>query len=121
MRETGGNSPSGMTTLHGWCPRRAAPIMVPIKYTACGRRAQSNLARDCQQHLQMSTLFSTIDEAIDAIRGGRVVIVADAEDRENEGDFIAAAEKITPEIVNFMITHGRGQLCMPLLPEVSQR
>ncbi len=50
-----------------------------------------------------------------------MVIVVDAEDRENEGDFICAAEKATPEIVNFMITHGRGQLCMPMLPEVSQR
>ena len=49
------------------------------------------------------------------------MIVVDAEDRENEGDFICAAEKASPEIVNFMITHGRGQLCMPILPEVSQR
>src|SRR5512140_989454 len=45
----------------------------------------------------------------------------DAEDRENEGDFICAAEKVTPEIVNFMITHGRGQLCMPILPDVAER
>ena len=45
----------------------------------------------------------------------------DAEDRENEGDFICAAEKVTPEIINFMITHGRGQLCMPLLPELCRR
>ncbi len=52
---------------------------------------------------------------------GEIIIVVDAEDRENEGDFICAAEKITPEAVNFMITHGRGQLCMPILPEVSQR
>jgi 3,4-dihydroxy 2-butanone 4-phosphate synthase / GTP cyclohydrolase II len=69
----------------------------------------------------MSTSFSTIEEAVEAIRLGRVVIVVDAEDRENEGDFIAAAERVTPEIVNFMITHGRGQLCIPILPEVSQR
>lgn len=69
----------------------------------------------------MTMPFSTIEEAVDAIRIGRVVIVADAEDRENEGDFIAAAERVTPEIVNFMITHGRGQLCIPILPEVSQR
>ena len=69
----------------------------------------------------MSNPFSTIEEAVDAIREGRIVIVVDAEDRENEGDFICAAEKVTPEIVNFMITHGRGQLCMPILPEVSQR
>jgi 3,4-dihydroxy 2-butanone 4-phosphate synthase/GTP cyclohydrolase II len=65
--------------------------------------------------------FSTIEEAVEAIRRGRIVIVVDAEDRENEGDFIAAADKVTPEIVNFMITHGRGQLCMPLLPEIAQR
>jgi 3,4-dihydroxy 2-butanone 4-phosphate synthase/GTP cyclohydrolase II len=49
------------------------------------------------------------------------VIVLDAEDRENEGDFICAAEKVTPEIVNFMIRHGRGQLCMPILPDVAER
>jgi 3,4-dihydroxy 2-butanone 4-phosphate synthase/GTP cyclohydrolase II len=67
------------------------------------------------------TRFSTIDDAVEAIAAGRVVIVVDAEDRENEGDFIAAAEKTTAETVNFMITHGRGQLCMPLLPDVAQR
>jgi 3,4-dihydroxy 2-butanone 4-phosphate synthase/GTP cyclohydrolase II len=65
--------------------------------------------------------FSTIDAAVEAIARGEVVIVVDAEDRENEGDFICAAEKVTPEIVNFMITHGRGQLCMPLLPDVCER
>jgi 3,4-dihydroxy 2-butanone 4-phosphate synthase/GTP cyclohydrolase II len=69
----------------------------------------------------MSSHFSTIDEATEAIRHGRVVIVVDAEDRENEGDFICAAERVTPATVNFMITHGRGQLCMPILPEVSHR
>ena len=65
--------------------------------------------------------FSTIEEAVEAIRQGRIIVVVDAEDRENEGDFICAAEKVTPEAVNFMITHGRGQLCMPILPETSQR
>jgi 3,4-dihydroxy 2-butanone 4-phosphate synthase / GTP cyclohydrolase II len=69
----------------------------------------------------MTTHFSNIDSAVEAIRCGKVVIVVDAEDRENEGDFVAAAEKVGPEIVNFMITHGRGQLCMPLLPEVCER
>jgi 3,4-dihydroxy 2-butanone 4-phosphate synthase/GTP cyclohydrolase II len=69
----------------------------------------------------VSTRFSTIEEAVEAIRRGQVVIVVDAEDRENEGDFVCAAEKATPATVNFMITHGRGQLCMPILPEVSQR
>jgi 3,4-dihydroxy 2-butanone 4-phosphate synthase / GTP cyclohydrolase II len=65
--------------------------------------------------------FSTIDDAIAAIRRGQLVIVVDAEDRENEGDFICAAEKATPEIVNFMIREGRGQLCMPILPDVAER
>jgi 3,4-dihydroxy 2-butanone 4-phosphate synthase/GTP cyclohydrolase II len=65
--------------------------------------------------------FAKVDAAIEAIARGEVVIVVDAEDRENEGDFICAAEKVTPEIVNFMITHGRGQLCMPILPEVCER
>jgi 3,4-dihydroxy 2-butanone 4-phosphate synthase / GTP cyclohydrolase II len=65
--------------------------------------------------------FSTIEAAVQAIAAGRIVIVVDAEDRENEGDFICAAEKITPELVNFMITHGRGRLCMPILPELAQR
>ena len=65
--------------------------------------------------------FSTIEAAIAAIARGEIIIVVDAEDRENEGDFICAAEKVTPEVVNFMITHGRGQLCMPILPEVSER
>ncbi len=69
----------------------------------------------------MSHRFSTIEQAVEAIAAGRVVIVVDAEDRENEGDFIAAGEKATAETVNFMITHGRGQLCTPILPDVAQR
>lgn len=69
----------------------------------------------------MSSHFSTIEAAVDAFAKGQVVVVVDAEDRENEGDFICAAEKITPEIVNFMLTHGRGQVCMPILPDVAER
>jgi 3,4-dihydroxy 2-butanone 4-phosphate synthase/GTP cyclohydrolase II len=69
----------------------------------------------------LDSKFSTIEAAVEAIARGEVVIVVDAVDRENEGDFICAAEKVTPEIVNFMITNGRGQLCMPILPEVSER
>lgn len=69
----------------------------------------------------MSTRFSSVEKAIEAIAAGRVIVVVDAEDRENEGDFICAAEKATPEIVNFMISHGRGQVCMPLLPDVCDR
>ncbi len=69
----------------------------------------------------MPCQFSTIQSAIEAIATGRIVIVVDAQDRENEGDFVCAAEKVTPEIVNFMITHGRGRLCMPILPELAER
>ena len=58
-----------------------------------------------------------IEEAIEAIKNGEVIIVVDDKDRENEGDFICAAEKITPEIVNFMATHGRGLICAPLVEE----
>jgi len=60
------------------------------------------------------SVFATIDEAIEEIRDGRMVIVVDDADRENEGDFIMAAEKATPEAINFMVTHGRGIVCMPL-------
>ena len=58
--------------------------------------------------------LNTIEEAIEDIRNGKVIIVVDDQDRENEGDFVAASEKITPEIVNFMATHGRGLICAPL-------
>jgi len=58
--------------------------------------------------------LDSIHDAIDDIRQGKVIIVVDDEDRENEGDFVAAAEKITPEMVNFMATHGRGLICAPL-------
>jgi 3,4-dihydroxy 2-butanone 4-phosphate synthase/GTP cyclohydrolase II len=61
--------------------------------------------------------FAPIADAIDAIRNGRLVIVVDDEDRENEGDLTIAAEKVTPEIINFMATHGRGLICLALTPE----
>ncbi len=58
--------------------------------------------------------LNTIEEAIEDIRQGKVIIVVDDEDRENEGDFLAAAEKVTPEMINFMATYGRGLICAPL-------
>lgn len=61
--------------------------------------------------------LDTIEEAIEEIKNGKVIIVVDDEDRENEGDFICAAETITPEIVNFMATHGRGLICAPISEE----
>ncbi len=63
------------------------------------------------------TKLNTISEAIEDIKLGKVVIVVDDENRENEGDFIAAAEMVTPEMINFMATHGRGLICAPLTEE----
>ncbi|MEI8242031.1 MAG: bifunctional 3,4-dihydroxy-2-butanone-4-phosphate synthase/GTP cyclohydrolase II [bacterium] len=65
----------------------------------------------------MSELFDPIDDVIAAIRDGKLVIVADDENRENEGDLILAAEKATPEAINFMVQHGRGLVCVSLTPE----
>jgi 3,4-dihydroxy 2-butanone 4-phosphate synthase/GTP cyclohydrolase II len=61
--------------------------------------------------------FNTIDEAVRDLREGRIIIVVDDEDRENEGDFVGAAEKVSPETVNFMAKHGRGIICAALTPE----
>jgi len=68
----------------------------------------------------MTDRFSTIQAAVEAIAAGKVVIVLDDEDRENEGDFVCAADRITPELVNFMLA-GHGQLCCSILPSAAQR
>lgn len=68
----------------------------------------------------MSSEFSTVQEAVDAIARGEVVIVVDAEDRENEGDYICAAEKATPETMNLILS-GRGDFCLAVLPETAER
>ena len=60
-------------------------------------------------------ILDSIPEAIQVIRSGGVIIVVDDEDRENEGDFLTAARNVTPEIINFMATHGRGLICAPLI------
>ncbi|NOX99078.1 MAG: bifunctional 3,4-dihydroxy-2-butanone-4-phosphate synthase/GTP cyclohydrolase II [Verrucomicrobia bacterium] len=65
--------------------------------------------------------FSPIEDVIADVAAGRMVVVTDDADRENEGDLIAAAEKITPEIINFMITHGRGLICAPIMPDAVER
>ncbi|HNE49706.1 MAG TPA: bifunctional 3,4-dihydroxy-2-butanone-4-phosphate synthase/GTP cyclohydrolase II [Chitinophagales bacterium] len=69
-----------------------------------------------QQH-ETDTKLDTIASAIEAIRNGKIVIVVDDEDRENEGDFITAARNATPEVINFMATHGRGLICAPLVED----
>ena len=65
--------------------------------------------------------LNTIESAINDIRDGKIVIVVDDKNRENEGDFLAAAELVTPEIVNFMATHGRGLICAPITENISKR
>ncbi|MDR0266607.1 MAG: bifunctional 3,4-dihydroxy-2-butanone-4-phosphate synthase/GTP cyclohydrolase II [Paenibacillus sp.] len=62
-------------------------------------------------------MFDSIEDALEDLRSGKVVIVVDDEDRENEGDFVALAEKATPEVINFMITEGRGLVCVPITRE----
>ena len=62
--------------------------------------------------------FASIEAAIAAVKDGKIVIVVDDEDRENEGDLTVAAEKITPEVINFMARHGRGLICMPMTGSV---
>ncbi len=72
------------------------------------------MANTMTQKTKQAFKLNTIHEAIDDIRNGKVIIVVDDENRENEGDFLAAADKVTPEMVNFMATHGRGLICAPL-------
>ena len=66
-------------------------------------------------------MFCNVEEAIEIIKEGKVLIIIDEEDRENEGDFVCAAEHITPELVNFMAKHGRGMICAPMLSSCLDR
>lgn len=66
-------------------------------------------------------MFHTIEEAIEDLKAGKVVIVSDDEDRENEGDFVVLAEKATPEAINFMATHGRGLICTTITEELATK
>ena len=65
--------------------------------------------------------FNTIEEAIEDIKAGKVIIVVDDEDRENEGDFLVAARHTTPEVINFMAKHGRGLICAPVSEQITER
>ena len=66
-------------------------------------------------------MFNNIEEALNDLKEGKVIIVCDDEDRENEGDFISLAEKATPEVINLMATHGRGLICIPIEEELAQK
>ena len=68
-----------------------------------------------------SLQLGTIEQAIDDLRNGKIVIVADDEDRENEGDLVCAAELVTPDLINFMAQHGRGLICLTLTPDRCDR
>lgn len=66
-------------------------------------------------------MFHTIEEAIEDLKAGKVVIISDDEDRENEGDFVVLAEKATPEAINFMATHGRGLICTTITEQLAEK
>jgi 3,4-dihydroxy 2-butanone 4-phosphate synthase/GTP cyclohydrolase II len=70
---------------------------------------------------KVSEIFNTIEEALADLQEGKVIIVCDDEDRENEGDFVSLAEKATPAVVNFMATHGRGLICVPVQEELAEK
>ncbi|MED4017232.1 bifunctional 3,4-dihydroxy-2-butanone-4-phosphate synthase/GTP cyclohydrolase II [Sutcliffiella cohnii] len=69
----------------------------------------------------MSEKFHSIEEALEDLKNGKVIIVVDDEDRENEGDFVSLAEHTTPEVINFMATHGRGLICVPVSEEIAEK
>ncbi|WP_375772625.1 3,4-dihydroxy-2-butanone-4-phosphate synthase [Archangium gephyra] len=83
------------------------------------RKGQEAMARGSRQH--ESDSISLVEQALAEIRKGRMVILTDDEDRENEGDLVMAAEKVTPEAINFMATHGRGLICLSLVEERIRR
>src|SRR4051812_5977199 len=87
-----------------WYHRGGAPMTVDQRY------------KELYPELDSSP-FATVDEAVDEIRAGRMVVVVDSPDRENEGDLVMAAECVTPEAINFMATHARGLICLTLTPE----
>ena len=73
------------------------------------------------KNIIQKNIFHSVDEAIKAIKNGEMVIVADDEDRENEGDLVCAAEKVTPEIINFMSKEGRGLICLTLEEDIAKK
>src|SRR5215467_971305 len=99
-------------------PEECGPRSVPLRGPVAG--AILVLFR-CGNGLFMTmpaqSRFCTVEEAVEEIRNGRMVVLVDDEDRENEGDLAMAAEKITPEAINFMAKYGRGLICMPLTEE----
>src|SRR5262249_38684077 len=82
-----------------------------------GQRAEAKPRKALRIARGKQNPFTPIEDALDAIRAGRIVVVVDDEDRENEGDLTIAAEKVTPEAINFMARYGRGLVCLSLTGE----
>src|SRR5204863_4979847 len=80
-------------------------------------RAPGDGARQDKMTRRSRSPFAPIDAAVEAFRDGRMIIVVDDEDRENEGDLTIAAEKVTPDVINFMAKYGRGQICLSMTGE----
>ena len=102
---------------------RSFPLRVRSSFVSHGRRSVRQRYVGLvtgSKRKNVARKFSSVQAAVDAIARGEVVIVVDAEDRENEGDFICAAEKATPAAVNFVMS-GRGEFCVPVLPDICQR
>ena len=103
--------------VHALCPTVAA------NYRGCQSPWETTPTRNdplCGKSHPVSHRFSTIDQTIEAIARGEIVIILDAEDRENEGDYICAAEKATSESINLVLS-GRGDFCLSVLPETAER
>src|SRR5205814_8805644 len=100
-------------------PRLARPVYPRADDAgeADQRRPSARRSGRAGQVREAAMSFTAVDQAIADIRAGKLVIVADDERRENEGDLIGAAEKVSAEMINFMATHARGLICMPLTPE----
>ena len=103
-------APIGLPLARGPRPRAApAPAVTMDRLLAAGFGRRRPKGR---RHERRQPRIDTIDEALAALRAGEIIVVVDDEDRENEGDFIMAAEKVTPEAVNFIAKHGRGLICL---------
>lgn len=86
--------------------------------TTCDVRVYDDMKTlETKADVHEDRVFSPIPEVLEELKAGRMIILVDAEDRENEGDLVVAAEKVTPEAINFMATHGRGLICLALTPE----
>ena len=114
--------PERSLPYRGFCLRHGRVDFAEGRFGTNGRNSHriqtTPRVRTTGSHAQR---FSTVEQAIQAVAWGLPVIVLDPADRENEGDFIVAAEKVTPEMVHFLITHARGLLCMSVLPDTGRR